>query len=330
MMKIVQFLKSWALILSMAFGASSYFIYINVPCFRAMRPLLKEAVEIIQPLLIFTMLFLTFCRISPGKLRLCKWHIWLLLFQAGIFTVLAIVLILLPYSGMRIVIEGAMICLICPTATAGAVITKKLGGNAAGLITYTILINLVVALLIPALVPFVHPHPELTWWSSSVMILGKLFPLLLLPLFAALLLRRLSPRLHFVVARHHELSFYLWVVALALATVVTVRSVVHSDVGILTELWLVAISLICCVVQFYIGRRIGFRYSNPISAAQSLGQKNTVLAIWMGYTFFTPVTSIVGGFYSVWHNIINSYQLYCQNKKEEKRSAVPKKAPTGH
>ncbi len=41
-----------------------------------------------------------------------------------------------------------------------------------------------------------------------------------------------------------------------------------------------------------------------------IGQKNTVFAIWMGYTFLTPETSIVGGFYSIWHNIYNSWQIH--------------------
>ena len=36
----------------------------------------------------------------------------------------------------------------------------------------------------------------------------------------------------------------------------------------------------------------------------------------MGFTFFTPITSIAGGFYSVWHNIVNSYQLYEKRKKD--------------
>ena len=55
---------------------------------------------------------------------------------------------------------------------------------------------------------------------------------------------------------------------------------------------------------------------------QSLGQKNTVFAIWMGYTFFTPVTAVAGGFYSVWHNIVNSWQLYRQRKREEAEEAM--------
>ena len=34
----------------------------------------------------------------------------------------------------------------------------------------------------------------------------------------------------------------------------------------------------------------------------------------MAYTFLTPITAIAGGFYSVWHNIFNSYQLYRKRK----------------
>ena len=57
------------------------------------------------------------------------------------------------------------------------------------------------------------------------------------------------------------------------------------------------------------GRRAG-KLSKTITAGQALGQKNTIFTIWMGYTFMMPETSIVGGFYSIWHNIYNSRQLY--------------------
>lgn len=35
-----------------------------------------------------------------------------------------------------------MVCVICPTATAAAVITSKLGGSAASLTTYTLIANI--------------------------------------------------------------------------------------------------------------------------------------------------------------------------------------------
>lgn len=316
----IKFLRDWTLIIAIIAGIAGYFIYAGIDFLRPTHAFVNQAVGIIQPLLIFAMLFLTFCKVDPHRLRLRPWHFWLLLIQCGLFTVIGCVLIALPHSGLRVVLEGAMICLICPTATAGAVITKKLGGDVNDITTYTILINLATALFIPALVPLVHPNPAMTVWTSSILILGKVFPLLLLPLISALLLRYLLPPVHRRIEQYQELSFYLWAVALALAMAVTTRSIVHSQVAISTQLWLVAVSLLCCCMQFYLGRKIGARYDEKITAGQSLGQKNTVLAIWMGYTFFTPVTSIVGGFYSIWHNVINSYQLYEHKKKEERAS----------
>ncbi|MBO8459619.1 MAG: transporter [Bacteroidetes bacterium] len=318
-MKIIKFLKDWTLIIAIIVGIAAYFIYTAIPVLDSTHKVALRAVEIIQPMLIFLMLFITFCRVNPRKLRLCKWHWWLLLFQCGMFTLISCILILMPQSGLRVVLEGAMICLICPTATAGAVITKKLGGDIAHITTYTILINIANAILIPLLVPYIHPNPELGIINSALLILGKVFPLLLMPLLAAILLRYLSPRLHFIVSHYHELSFYLWAVALALAMTVTTRSIVHAQVAFSTEMWLVVVSLASCLLQFYLGRKIGARYNDKITAGQSLGQKNTVLAIWMGYTFFTPITSIVGGFYSIWHNVINSYQLYEKKKMDAKR-----------
>ena len=37
---------------------------------------------------------------------------------------------------------------------------RKLGGSAANLTTYTILINLVTALIVPIFVPLIHPPPR--------------------------------------------------------------------------------------------------------------------------------------------------------------------------
>ncbi len=318
-MKIIKFLKDWTLIIAILAGIIGYFIYANIPFLAPSRPFVLKAVGVIQPLLIFSMLFLTFCKIDPHKLKVKMWHMWLLLIQCGLFLTIGCILIALPHSGLRVVLEGAMICLICPTATAGAVITKKLGGDVNNITTYTILINIATALLIPALVPFVHPNPEMPVCRSAILILGKVFPLLLFPLAAAMTLKYTFPSFIRKLSQYQELSFYLWAVALALALAVTTKSIVHSEVALSTELWLVAISLICCIMQFYLGRKIGARYNDKITAGQSLGQKNTVLAIWMGYTFFTPVTAIVGGFYSIWHNVINSYQLY-EHKKHQSPS----------
>lgn len=313
-MKLYKFITDWILIFAILTGVLGYLIYANIPALDATHHFALEAVGYIQPILIFCMLFLTFCRVNFRQLRLCRYHWWLLAFQCGLFIAIAIVLTLIPRNGTRIILEGAMLCLICPTATAGAVITKKLGGDPSHIVTYTILINLAASLIIPATLPYVHPIEGLSVSNASMLILGKVFPLLLLPLVAAAFVKQFFHKIHQRLLGYPELSFRLWVVALALAMAVTTRYLVHSHVDLSVQLWLVAVSLLSCILQFWIGRRIGSFYNDTVTAGQSLGQKNTVLAIWLGSTFFTPITSLAGGFYSIWHNVINSWQLYNHKK----------------
>ena len=101
----------------------------------------------------------------------------------------------------------------------------------------------------------------------------------------------------------------------SLAIAVTTQSIVHTTVSLACQAGIAAVSLVSCLLQFGLGKYFGRRYGESISAGQALGQKNTVFAIWLGYTFLTPVTAIAGGFYSIWHNLINSWQLYRKNQE---------------
>lgn len=322
MKTLLRFVRNWILIFAMLGGVGGYFLYGSIGFLDSTHKAALQVVETVQPLLIFAMLFLTFCKVNPRRLRLCRWHWWLLLFQSLMFLGIGAVVMSLPGGGLRIVLEGAMICFICPVATAGAVVTKKLGGNASHIITYTILINIVASIIIPVVVPLVHPQAGMSVTSAMFLILGKVFPLLLMPLVAAFLIRWLAPKLHFALTHSRDLAFYLWVVALALATTVTTRYIVHSSVPVSVEIWLVAVTFVSCVAQFWTGWRIGSLYGDKVTAGQSLGQKNTVLAIWLGYTFFTPVTSVAGGFYSIFHNVINSWQLNRYNKRRQLKAGT--------
>ncbi len=309
-MDIKRFLKDWTLLISMVCGVLAYFVYTSIPCLVPTRAFAHHLVAILQPLLIFSMLFITFCKVDPHSLRLRRWHLWLLLLQLVAFSLLAALLILMPDLPGRVVVEGAMLCFICPTATAAAVITAKLGGDAAGLATYTVLINLTTAVAVPLFFPLVHPHSDLGFWASFFLIVGKVFPMLICPFFMAMLVRWLVPRFHQAVVGCRDLAFYLWAISLSIAIAMTTRSMVHANVPWPYQAGIAAASLFACVLQFYLGHVIGRRCGSPISAGQALGQKNTVLAIWMGYTFLTPVTALAGGFYSIWHNVYNSWQLY--------------------
>lgn len=313
----IRFVKNWTLPISMITGVLAYFAFVNVPLFDSVRPYANDIVGVVQPVLIFSMLFLTFCKIAPGELRPRRWHLWNMLIQIMLFSVFSGILILYPDTPSRVLVESAMLCLICPTATAAAVVTAKLEGNAADITSYTIIINIAVAVVAPLLLPLAHPHAGLTFLPTFGMIIHKVFPILICPLLAAWAVRFLCPSLLRILLRVKDLSFYLWAVALAIAIAVTVKAIVHSDIPVIYEIGIAGVSLVCCLFQFAAGKRIGAIYGERIEGGQALGQKNTVFIIWMGYTFLSPITAVAGGFYSVWHNVINSYQLYQKRKADD-------------
>lgn len=313
-MDILDLLKKRTLPVAMCSGAAAYIIYDSIPALAPAGKYLEDAAGIIQPMLIFAMLYLSFCRISPKDMRPRKWHLSLLAFQCCIFTGMAIALALLPEAEWKVLAESAMLCIICPTATAAAVVTGKLGGDMSGITTYTVLANIAAGILVPSLLPLVHQAEGVSFFTASSMILAKVFPMLICPCLFAWLTRYVTPAFHKWLLRFDNLAFYLWGVSLSIATAMTVRSIVHNETSVLYEAGIALVSLGCCALQFWSGKMIGRKYNASITAGQALGQKNTVFAIWMGYTFMTPVTSVAGGFYCIWHNVYNSWQLYRKEK----------------
>lgn len=337
-MDIVRKIKDWMLPVAMVTGAALYLLYHFMPAPVHMAgPVLEVIVDVAQPLMIFTMLFLTFCRIEPKDLKPHRWHWWLLLTQGGLFILLGILAVWIlranPDSSQSavILIECAMLCLIAPTATAAAVVTRKLGGDVSGLTTYIVLINLLVAVLVPLVVPLVQPHTDLDFWESFSLIMAKVFPLLITPCLCAWLVRYLAPHLHARLMKHPDLPFYIWALALTLAIAMTTKAIVHTELSAGLILMMSLVSLVCCAFQFAAGRFVGSRYRprrsvspdleergrevRKVTAGQAMGQKNTIFVIWMAITFMTPETAIVGGLYSIWHNIYNSWQLYRAGKQ---------------
>ena len=117
---------------------------------------------------------------------------------------------------------------------------------------------------------------------------------------------------------YHELAFYLWAISLAIVTAQTLNSLLESTADVMTEILIAFAALVACCIQFFLGKTIGSVYDDRISGGQALGQKNTILAIWMAHTYLNPLSSVGPGSYVLWQNIINSWQLWKKRKKELK------------
>lgn len=295
-------------------GALAYYICSQLPLTYEVKHDILSVIEVLQPVLLFIMLFVAFCKIKPTDLKPHRWHLWLLLTQCLLFIVACLFLWAYPTSGARVIVEGFMLAIICPTATACAVVTQKLGGDSAATTSYTIIINLVVALLCPLLLPVAHPQPGLTFLPAFMVIINKVFPLLIVPLFLAWFVRYLMPSFHKRIVATKDLAFYMWAVSLAIAIAVTCKALAHSHESMWNVGGIAVVTLVACLFQFTFGKWIGSHYGKRMEAGQALGQKNTVFIIWLGYTFLSPITAAAGGFYSVWHNLVNSWQLYKKRK----------------
>ena len=77
----------------------------------------------------------------------------------------------------------------------------------------------------------------------------------------------------------------------------------------------VPVSMASCALQFFAGRKMEKDPAESITAGQALGQKNTGFIIWLGINYLTPVTSVAGGLYAIWHNLFNSWQLLRSSRK---------------
>ena len=56
-MPIIRFIKNWTLPIAMLAGALSYFIYTGIPALEPTKPYVARFIGILQPALIFAMLF---------------------------------------------------------------------------------------------------------------------------------------------------------------------------------------------------------------------------------------------------------------------------------
>lgn len=308
---MLKFFKNWTLPIAMITGACAYPLLIHI--------------RFLMPYLLFLILLITFTKVSFKDIKIEPLHGWLLAIQ--LFGSVILFALLYPFD--KYLAESAMLCLIAPTAAAAAVVTGKLGGSVPCLTTYTLLSSVLTAFLVPLFFPLVASlppdidiHVESDFLSSVLLILSRVFMILVLPLILAWAIRGFLPSLHRQMVKVSGVSFYLWGCSLTIVTAVTVDTLVKNDDKGMTEILAALVGLAACALQFYLGKRIGSRYGERISGGQGLGQKNTVLIIWISQMYLNPVSSLAPCSYVIWQNIVNSWQLWKKRKRDARGEQI--------
>ena len=319
-MGIISFVKEWTLPLAMGTGAAAYGVFAFTPQLdeagRAMAPLFAA----ILPLFMFLVLFVTFCKVDFRQLRPVGWHVWVGVFQLLLIGVLMALAVGFRMSGDSLILmESVLMCVISPCATAAAVVTQKLGGSLDQMTTYTFISNFITALAVPVCFPMIEKSADMTFLSAFAKILYEVVVVLLVPMLLGYIVKHHMHRLHRRILSIRDLSYYLWACSLMIVTGTTVRNIVHADTTLALLTAIALIGLVMCVVQFAVGRYIGHYFGHTQEAGQALGQKNTAFAIWLSSTYLNPLSSVGPGCYILWQNIINSIEIWQEEKGEVRR-----------
>ena len=254
------------------------------------------------PLLIFLMLFCTFCRVSIREMKPTMLHLWLMVAQ--------VVATFVVYAALRplgdTVAQGGMICALTPMAMGAMVLAGMLGAKVETMATHSLICNLAIAFIAP---------PILSAWGNgtcTVMeILMRVTPLLILPFVVAQLCRWLMPKVAGRIGANSMLSFYMWLLSLVIIMGKITSFVIEQGVAELrTEITLAAVALVICLAQFGVGHWLGVKHGDKVAGAQALGQKNTIFAIWLSQSFLNPLACLAPTAYILWQNLVNSYQIY--------------------
>ena len=299
----------------MGTGAAAYLVFAFTPGLEEAAAFFDPIFAAILPAFMFLVLFVTFCKVDFRKLRPVVWHFWTGLFQLIFIAALMGLMLGFSMAGDSLVLmEAILMCVICPCATAAAVVTQKLGGSLEQMTTYTFLSNFLTALLVPVCFPMIEKGADITFMAAFLKILHEVFIVLIVPMLLAYVVKHHMHRLHAWIISINDLSYYLWGCSLMIVTGTTVKNIVNAESTVALLLAIALLGLVMCVVQFAVGRYIGHFFNHAQESGQALGQKNTAFAIWLSSTYLNPLSSVGPGCYILWQNIINSIEIWQHRK----------------
>ena len=314
-MKVFSFFRKFALPCSLVLGALGYLIFANVPFLQPLGDAVGPHLVELMPVVLFALLYVTFCKIEIKEMKPKAWHFVLQLIRTSLALLMVIAICLFGKNyEAKVILEGAFICFICPTAAAVAVVTEKLGGSIGSLTTYTVIANIFTMIIIPSLFPMVEKGADVSFLYMSMMVFRNVTTVLVVPLLLALLSRKFLPRFVDKVKSVKDLGFYMWCFNLTILMGETLRNFLHATVSGWILALLLIVPLVVCLVQFAIGKAVGRHWDASISAGQALGQKNTIVGIWLTLTFLNPLAAVAPGAYVVWQNLVNGWQLWYKEK----------------
>ena len=267
------------------------------------------------PIGICVMLSITFIGLDVHQLRPVRMHFRLLLSIQilGVGSWGAVRL-----AGYPALAESLYYCAAAPIASASPIIVGLLRGNVEFSTTAMVLSQIVFAVVTPFILPLMVHDSSMDYLTFAGVVAYQIFIVVGLPALIATTLRVVYPPCKAWAPRLRDVSLGIWSLNLVVLTAGGVQRIILRGYS-LHDMWPMMLgAVVVCFIGFTAGYRLG-RPNLRRECSQGLGQKNTVLTLYLAsQSYATPLAYIGPVFYVFCHNTANAIQLWLA-AREQKR-----------
>ena len=266
------------------------------------------------PIGIAVMLSITFIGLDVKKLKPHRMHLWLILAiqLTGIGFWLPVRL-----AGYPVLAESLYYCAAAPIASAIPIIISLLRGNVEFCTTAMIISQVFFAVVTPFVLPFVVSDCDMSYGELSWVVAQQIFTVLGVPAIISTILRWVYPPCRGWAPKLKDLSLGIWVVNLLVVSSSGVQRIVERGYS-LHEVWTMMVgAAVICAFGFIAGYRLGYPDLKR-ECSQGLGQKNTVLTLYIASQHYASPLAYIGPVcYVFCHNFANAVQLALASRENQ-------------
>lgn len=221
-------------------------------------------------------------------------------------------------AGFPIMAESLYYCAAAPIASASPIIVNLLRGNVGFSTTAMVLSQVVFAIVTPLILPFVVDVPDMSYRELCFVVAQQIFTVLGIPAVIAVALRVVYPPCRAWAPKLKDISLGIWVLNLVVISASGIQRIIAGGYS-LHEMWpLMLGAAVVCLFGFTAGYRLGSPNLKR-ECSQGLGQKNTVLTLYMAsQSYASPLAYIGPVFYVFCHNMANAIQLTLADRERHK------------
>ena len=107
-MKVFSFFRKFALPCSLVLGALGYLIFANVPFLQPLGDAVGPRLVELMPVVLFALLYVTFCKIEIKEMKPKAWHFVLQLIRTSLALLMVIAICLFGKNyETKVILEGA-------------------------------------------------------------------------------------------------------------------------------------------------------------------------------------------------------------------------------